>query len=153
MGGEGFHIKGLVVVERGYLDVYKYEKWSDSYLPSFQVGDKINPEEVNMVSGTTSPPKFISESELISLMDKHGIGTDATIHEHIKTIIDRNYTIRTGNIFKPTLIGTSLIKAYEKLGIPIYMPYIRAQMERDMKEVSEGKRNKVINLIIIGINV
>ena len=36
--------------------------------------------------GKTKPPNLLSESELISLMDKNGIGTDATIAEHIKTI-------------------------------------------------------------------
>lgn len=38
----------------------------------------------------------MSESELITLMDKNGIGTDATIHEHIKTIQEREYAIKKG---------------------------------------------------------
>ena len=37
--------------------------------------------------------------ELITLMDKNGIGTDATIHEHIKHIQDRGYAQRFGMIF------------------------------------------------------
>jgi DNA topoisomerase-3 len=37
-------------------------------------------------NGKTIPPNLLSESELITLMDNNGIGTDATIHEHIKTI-------------------------------------------------------------------
>ena len=37
----------------------------------------------------------VKESDLISLMDKNGIGTDATIAQHIKTILDR--VIRTAN--------------------------------------------------------
>ena len=39
-----------------------------------------------MQDSQTQPPKLISESDLIGKMDEHGIGTDATIHEHIKTI-------------------------------------------------------------------
>jgi DNA topoisomerase IA len=35
-------------------------------------------------------------------------------------------------------MGYSLIKMYEAIGIPIYQPYLRAQMERDMKEVCDG---------------
>jgi len=36
--------------------------------------------------GSTSRPALLTESELIAAMDKHGIGTDATIATHIKTI-------------------------------------------------------------------
>lgn len=43
------------------------------------------------------------------------------------------------NFFKPTLLGTALIKAYEHIGIELYKPYLRAGMERDMKDVCEGK--------------
>lgn len=42
--------------------------------------------DLKVKSGFTSPPKPITEAELINLMDKNNIGTDATIHEHIKTI-------------------------------------------------------------------
>jgi DNA topoisomerase-3 len=39
-----------------------------------------------MTQGETSAPKHLTEADLISLMDKNGIGTDATIHEHIKHV-------------------------------------------------------------------
>ena len=32
------------------------------------------------------PPLYLTEHELIGIMDKNGIGTDATIQDHIKTI-------------------------------------------------------------------
>jgi DNA topoisomerase-3 len=42
-----------------------------------------------MYQGSTSAPELMSESELIRIMDHTGIGTDATIADHIKTIQER----------------------------------------------------------------
>ena len=50
----------------------------------------------------TKGKDLITESELISLMDKHGIGTDATIHVHIKTVQDRGYCVQEKKKLKPT---------------------------------------------------
>jgi DNA topoisomerase-3 len=47
-----------------------------------------------MQQGKTTAPKHLTESDLITLMDKHGIGTDATIHEHIKNVRLRGYIIK-----------------------------------------------------------
>ena len=44
-----------------------------------------------MTDGTTEPPRPLTEADLIAKMEENEIGTDATIHEHIKTIQDRDY--------------------------------------------------------------
>jgi DNA topoisomerase III len=49
---------------------------------------------LQMIDGETKPPTLLSESDLISKMDQNGIGTDATIHEHIKTVQERNYAYK-----------------------------------------------------------
>lgn len=125
----------------GYLDVYTYENWSDVYLPDFNVGDTFKPE-VTLCESWTPPPKLLSEADLISLMDKTGIGTDATIHEHIKVIQERQYAQKENNHFLPTQVGVYLIEAYKGIGVELYKPYLRAQMEKDLSVVAFGDKTK-----------
>ena len=142
MGDEFFKTKGLIIEDKGYLEIYTFDYWTNSYVPNFVEGENVIPESLNMEKGVTTPPNFLTEAELIGLMDKNGIGTDATIHEHIKHVQDRGYAKQYGSIFKPTLLGTSLRYGYMGLGIEIYKPYLRAGMEREIKEVSEGLKQK-----------
>ncbi|MBE3046730.1 hypothetical protein IMZ48_30210, partial [Candidatus Bathyarchaeota archaeon] len=91
-GGEAFSAHGLKVLERNYLDVFVYEKWNSSaQLPTFIVGEQFQPTEAMMGEGKTAAPSYLTEADLIALMDANGIGTDATMAEHIQKIQDRHY--------------------------------------------------------------
>ncbi len=57
----------------------------------------------------------ITEVELISLMDRNGIGTDATIATHITTIQERNYAEKNAaQKFSPTKLGIALVEGYNR---------------------------------------
>jgi len=93
-GGEIFRACGLIVLARNYLNVYPYDRWESSQqLPQFSVGETFVPTEVSMSDGTTAAPGYLTEPELISLMDANGIGTDATMAEHIAKIKERTYVM------------------------------------------------------------
>lgn len=112
-----------MVVERNFLDVYPYWKWNAKTIPVFQLGEKITPTELYMEEGHTTAPKLLTgefnslfwnashlvEPDLITLMDKNGIGTDATIAEHIAKIQERHYVVMEGGEFKPTTLGEALV--------------------------------------------
>ena len=113
-GDESFHANGLLVLQRNYLDVYTYDRWESSQqLPTFQLNEIFEPTEANMNDGETGPPGYLTEPELISLMDANGIGTDATMAEHIAKIQERMYVeVRSrsgavrGDAIQPTARGT-----------------------------------------------
>jgi DNA topoisomerase-3 len=63
-------------------------------------------------------------------MEKAGIGTDATIHNHIKMIQDRDYANKEGGVFLPTTLGMGLILGYRAMDNQLHLakPYLRRQV-------------------------
>lgn len=146
IGQEGFHASGIVVTERNYLDVYPYEFWNEKPMANFNEGGEYLPAEFLLESGTTTCPLLLSESDLIGTMDKNGIGTDATIHEHIKKIIERNYVKKQRDSrFVPTILGLSIVQGYDQIGLEYSLtkPKIRAKMEADLNKICDGQLQPV----------
>ncbi|PVD39556.1 hypothetical protein C0Q70_02191 [Pomacea canaliculata] len=96
-----------------------------------------------MVAGETSPPSLLTEADLIALMEKHGIGTDATHAEHIETIKSRMYVgLRPDGRFVPGHLGMGLVEGYDQMGYEMSKPHLRAELEADLKAISEGRKQK-----------
>jgi DNA topoisomerase IA len=86
--------------------------------------------QVKMVEKQTSPPDYLTESELITLMEKHCIGTDASIPVHINNICERNYvSVLSGRKLKPQPLGIVLVHGYQKVietfSTVITYPYVK----------------------------
>lgn len=156
-GDESFHANGLLVLERNYLDVYVYDKWESSQqLPKFEYGEKFVPTEANIFEGKTTAPNYLTEPELIGLMDANGIGTDATMAEHIAKVKEREYVVvnkrgsgRTSvEELIPTRLGVALVEGYDNVvaGLPnsisLSKPFLRKEMELRMLEVCAGTKTK-----------
>ncbi|KAF2432033.1 DNA topoisomerase [Tothia fuscella] len=161
-GSEIFSASGLTVIARNYLDVYPYDKWESSQqLPVFATGETFVPTEAKMSEGKTSAPGYLTEPELIALMDANGIGTDATMAEHIAKIKERNYVMtrsqgggsNNGNQeFIPTTLGVALIEGYENLqfATSLSKPFLRKELEVQMRAICAGtatRRDVVHNSI------
>ncbi|KAJ5996943.1 hypothetical protein N7522_008603 [Penicillium canescens] len=156
-GEEMFHANGLMVLERNYLDVYVYDKWESSQqLPKFERDEFFEPTEANIFEGKTTAPNYLTEPELIGLMDANGIGTDATMAEHIAKIKEREYvaTNQRGNgrssvqELIPTRLGIALVEGYDNVvtGLPnsvsLSKPFLRKEMELRMLEICSGTKTR-----------
>ena len=141
---QGFHASGLQVTARNYLDVYTYDRWSDTIMPEFRQGERIQPSACEMHNGRTSPPGLLTEADLIATMDRNGIGTDATIAEHIKKIQDREYVFKDNQVFVPSTLGLALVEGYDEIAFETSLakPHLRRQMEQLMKDVCQARRTK-----------
>lgn len=146
--GEEFYATGLIVLQRNYLDVYPYDKWNAKEIPNFRDGEEFEPTSCEIKEGKTTPPSLLTEADLVALMDKNGIGTDATIAQHIQTIIDREYVIErmdgTTKHLLPSTLGMGLVEGYNEIGYDrsLSKPQLRRETERSMVQVCEGTKSK-----------
>ena len=139
---EVFETSGLTVIERNFLEVYPYVKWSDKELPDYVEGSTFMPAELMQHTGTTTPPALLTEADLIALMERHGIGTDATHAEHIETVQKRLYAeMNQDRRFLPKKLGLGLVNGYVSMGLELSKPRLRAALERDLQAICEGRRN------------
>lgn len=90
---EKFSITGKRELRQGFLAVYSGGSREEGCLelPELTDGQLGRIVQLKLRQGSTSPPGHLTESELIGLMEKHGIGTDASIPTHINNIMVRNY--------------------------------------------------------------
>ncbi|XP_059616595.1 DNA topoisomerase 3-alpha [Phlebotomus argentipes] len=141
IGGEEFNANGLIIFERNYLDVYIYENWSDREIHRYETGTSFEPSSIEMSEGKTTAPQMLTEADLIALMEKHCIGTDATHAEHINTIKERGYIGEVENGFLvPGTLGMGLVEGYDAMSLSLAQPQLRAGLEADLKAICDGAR-------------
>ncbi|CAH8617063.1 unnamed protein product [Schistosoma haematobium] len=141
--GELFESKGLMILALNYLEVYIYDRWAEKDMPVFQLGEWILPDNIQILTGQTCPPPLLTEADLISLMDRHGIGTDATHAEHIETIKQRLYVgLEQNKFLVPGQLGMGLVEGYDSMGFEMSKPNLRSEFEADLKLICEGRKTK-----------
>ncbi|KAF6259333.1 DNA topoisomerase [Scenedesmus sp. NREL 46B-D3] len=142
-GGETFTATGSVVLRPGFTAIMPWKVSQAEPLPPLSEGQVMQLKGVELSAGKTSPPDYLTEAELIGLMEKHGIGTDASIPTHINNICVRNYVqIQSGRRVVPTELGITLIKGYQLIDPELCRPHVRAHVEQQIGLIADGKAQK-----------
>ncbi|XBW36386.1 hypothetical protein QEN19_001965 [Hanseniaspora menglaensis] len=158
--GELFHVSFLKVMNRNWLEYMPFCHWgataskvqqeidsNKDLLANLNVGDFLKIKETGMSEGKTVAPKPLTETELIILMDKNGIGTDATIADHIEKIKTRKYVTKDSkDCLIPTNLGSSLVHGFQDIGLDdsITKPFFRGDFESYLVDICEGKAQREI---------
>ena len=133
INGEKFSYSGKKLTDPGFTKVMTWQAITDEEtVPNVAKNDQLDLTEVKLQEKQTSPPDYLTEADLITLMEKHGIGTDASIPVHINNICQRNYcTVVAGRKLMPTTLGVVLVHGYLKVQNPhqdhtfsIYIPIL-----------------------------
>lgn len=132
--------------KRGFREIiYSNSNNELLYLKDINMNIEENQELINykikQFIDKTNPPNLLNESDLINLMDINEIGTDATIHEHIKKILDRKYILKYKTYFIPSFIGLALINCFKNFK-ELYKPIYRSEFEMNLKKIANSEINK-----------
>jgi DNA topoisomerase-1 len=137
---EPFDSSGTVLKDSGWLEAYPFENKKDKLLPFVEESQKVGIKKLSNTKSKTSPPKKLTEAELLTLMDKNGIGTKATAPTHIETNKKRGYVETKGKTISILDTGFTLMEGLS-LTVPILVrPEIRAKIEALIQEVEDGKK-------------
>ena len=115
------------------------------------MGDIIDVKATRIVENRTEAPGYLTEADLIEMMEKNGIGTDASIPTHISNIVERNYvTVKEGRRLVPTLLGSALVKGYCEIDPELVLPQVRSNIEKSCELISQGKAdfNEVVGHVL-----
>lgn len=130
-----------VLIDAGYTKIMTWQAFSKNELMAtpFNKGDRVTIKDVKLVESQTGPPTYLTESDLITLMEQHGIGTDASIPVHINNITQRNYaTVEAGRRLKPTTLGIVLVHGYQKIDAELVLPTMRSAVEKQLNLIAHG---------------
>jgi DNA topoisomerase-1 len=134
-----FFADGRMVVRPGYMLYYPYFRPADQPVPQMRPGQVLTVVEVRLVEGETKPPPRLDEAELLRLMEKNGIGTDATRATYPSLIVERRYASRQGGRYRPTLLGLKLVESLEKTDRRLVTPDTRKMVEQYMEALERGE--------------
>lgn len=127
--------EGQKTLDLGYWAIYPWERQPERPLPRVEVGEEAKAVKVDVVERETEPPPRMSESELLALMRKYGIGTDATMQDHIFTNIKRGYIKLNKGKCIPTDLGIALATALFKHAPELIEPAVRSKIERALSGI------------------
>ncbi len=140
LGSVELSAEGRRIVYPGFYYVYYYARPEEKPLPYLVEGDRLRVKSLRLEERSTQPPPYLSESELLALMKRYGIGTDATMQDHIHTNIERKYFVVRERRCIPTPLGKTLILSLLEVEPRLVLPEIRGKMESLLAKIASGER-------------
>ncbi|MEM2464973.1 MAG: DNA topoisomerase [Candidatus Bathyarchaeia archaeon] len=134
---------GRYFVDEGFYQIFPYFRPKDIFwIPQLRIGEKLPIVEVKLEEKKTKPPPRLTESELLRLLERHSIGTDATRADYPQIIVERGYAEKKRKSFYLSDLGETLVNLLRDVDERLVTPDTRRYVEQLMAEV-EARRISV----------
>lgn len=112
-------------------------------LPDLKEGERLQIRGTRPEQHFTEPPPCYNEASLIKELEEKGIGRPSTYAAIVSTILEKEYVQKEGQKFTPTPLGVIVNDLLVDCFPDILNVEFTAQMEEELDEVEEGRRNYV----------
>ncbi|HXK41107.1 MAG TPA: type I DNA topoisomerase [Candidatus Paceibacterota bacterium] len=141
-----FAATGSRVLFDGWLACDTRSRGEDVDLPKVAMNESLTLKDIASEEKHTEPPPRYTEAGLVKELEKRGIGRPSTYASIIKTLYDRRYVVRDGRAMKPTDTGEVVSSFLEKNFMNYINDTFTAEMENELDEIAEGKREYIKTL-------
>lgn len=146
VAGEQFSASGTIIRQAGWKELLgkgpETEADGDGneqVLPPLQEGQTVVVQGCRVQHGQTQPPPRYTEASLLTVMEKHNLGTPATRAEIIEKLINTEAVERRGNQLVPTGKAHQLL---DLVPAELRSPEMTAKWERRLEDIARGRGNK-----------
>lgn len=147
-GGEHFITQGTVILTEGWRAVLKGINQQEAAgeeqdeaeecgpIPAgLHDGETVEVQRADVREKTTKAPPRLNDASLLSLMEKHGLGTPATRARIVEVLLARGYVQRQKKALVSTAKGQALLKV---LPAAIQSPEMTGQWEAQLEAIAAG---------------
>jgi len=133
------YASGSKISKEGFFEILPYMKPSEKPLPKMISGQNLRVVKIKLKEEKTKPPSRLTEAELLEILERWNIGTDATRATYPDLITSRGYALRKRKTFYPTPLGIKLIEALAKIDESLVSPETRKRVEEMMMKIERGE--------------
>ena len=141
-----FAANGSRVLFPGWLAVDTDARGEDVTLPKIEKGELLTLIELESEQKETQPPGRYTEAGLVKELESRGIGRPSTFASIMRTIEERGYVTKEGRTLFPTDTGDVVSTFLENNFAQYISDTFTAEMEDELDEIAEGKREYVKTL-------
>lgn len=140
INGETFVLSGSNMLEANWIEFYPYYKHKDTIIPRLEEGQVLIVKSKDITGKETRPPSRYTQGKLVEKMEELGLGTKATRHTIIQSLIQRGYI--NGNPLVPTEKAIAVVKMLKKHAEKISSPEMTSELEMYMDGIVSGDETK-----------